>query len=154
MVKKATKILVFFLILFYGKCMSSAQTLRNIKYFNKDILKIIDTIGYYQCIGIYFSDKNYKIITELRNETSRILKFKGNGYIESNTVKPNREGYNGILYSKNDKLKIDLIGGASDGSKIIRSYKLKIEGNRLHLLEDNPFMGSELIYYIYERKAN
>lgn len=134
--------------------MGSAQKLRNIKYFNNDLLKTIDTVGYYQCTGIYFSDENYKIITELSNGTARILKFKSNGYIEFSGGTPNHNGYNGILYFKNDQLKIDLIGGTSDGGKILRTYNLKIEGNKLHLLEDNLFMRRELIYYIYERKTN
>jgi hypothetical protein len=52
---------------------------------------------------------------------------------------------------KNQKIKIDIIGGTSDRSKIIRTYKLKIEGNKLHLLEESAVI-NELIYYVYELK--
>ena len=54
-----------------------------------------------------------------------------------------------IIYIKNKKLKIDLIGGTSDRSKIIRTYKVKVEGNRIHMLEEAA-VTNELIYYIYE----
>ena len=131
--------------------MSNAQRLKNVKYFNKEILKNIDTENYYQCTGVYFSDKNYNIIRELKNTTTRILKFKKDGYIESNAIASNKDGNSGVIYIKNGKLKIDLIGGTSDRSKIVRTYRVKIEGERLHVLEESAVI-NELIYYVYELK--
>ena len=121
----------------------SCIELNNIKYYNKEVLTMISTEGYYHCVGVYFSDKNYNIIRELSN-TARILKFRKDGYIEFND-----DEKCGVIYIKNKKLIIDLIGGTSDRSKIIRTYKVKVEGNRIHMLEEAA-VTNELIYYIYE----
>lgn len=136
-------------LLLFGSSVGNAQKLKNIKYFSNEILKNISTTGNYQCTGIYFSDKNYNIIRELKNTTTRILKFRKDGYIESNIIASNKNGYSGVIYSKRGDLKIDLIGGTSDRSKIIRTYKVKIDGSKLHLLEESAII-NELIYYIYE----
>lgn len=149
MVTKILRLLLFSL-LSCGINLNS-QNLKNIKYFESDILKQIDTVGYYQCVNIYFADNHYNIKRELNNDYKRILKFKNNGYIESNALSSNKEGYSGVIYMKNQKIKIDIIGGTSDRSKIIRTYKLKIEGNKLHLLEESAVI-NELIYYVYELK--
>ncbi len=87
-------------VLFFWSCMNNAQRLRNVKYFTEEALKHIDTKGYYHCVGVYFSDKNYNIIRELKNTTTRVLKFRKDGYIESNIITSNEEGYSGVIYSR------------------------------------------------------
>lgn len=154
MVKKSTmRIFSIISILFFGSYLCNAQRLKNIKYFNNDNLKNINTEGTYQCIGVYFSDRHYNITKKLQNTTNRVLKFRRDGYVESNIIASNKEGYSGVIYSKKQQLKIDLIGGTSDRSKILRTYKLRIEENKLHILEESAFV-KELIYYVYELKNN
>lgn len=147
MVRKILNLLLFSL-LSCGNILNS-QNLKNIRYFKSEILKQINTVGYYQCINIYFVDNHYKIKRELNNDYKRILKFNSNGYIQSNAFASNNDGNSGVIYLKNGKLKIDLIGGTSDRSKIIRTYKVKIDDNKLYLLEESA-AANELIYYVYE----
>ncbi len=150
MVKKTLKLLL--LIPFFSCGISlNSQKLKNIKYFKNEILKQINTVGYYQCTNVYFADSHYNIKKKLNNDYKRTLKFKNDGYIESNASASNKDGNSGVIYLKNSKLKIDLIGGTSDRSKIIRTYKVKIEGSKLHLLEESAVI-NELIYYVYELK--
>jgi len=141
------------ILMFFGSYLCNAQRLRHIKDFHQDDLKNINTAESYQCVGVYFTDKHYNITQTLRNTTNRILKFRRDGYIESNIIASNNQGYTGVIYSKKGQLKIDLIGGTSDNTKVVRTYHLRIEGHQLHLIEDSAF-ARELIYYIYELKKN
>ena len=125
--------------------------LKNFFYFNYFFFIELKTGGKQQRTKGDFADSHYNIKKKLNNDYKRTLKFKNDGYIESNASASNKDGNSGVIYLKNSKLKIDLIGGTSDRSKIIRTYKVKIEGSKLHLLEESAVI-NELIYYVYELK--
>lgn len=146
------KLTLIFIIFSFGICTSYAQKLRNIKHFNSEVLNNIDTENYYECIGVYFADKNYNIIEVLNNTSTRILKFEKNGYILSSGDSNNKDGYRGVLYLKRKKIKIDLIDGTSDRSRYIQPYNVKIEGNKIHLLQQPFIINDPLLYLIYELK--
>jgi hypothetical protein len=69
---------------------------------------------------------------------------------------PDIHGNRGIIYKQNNKIKIDFYDiFSSDGRKRIITYLVKVENDRLYVLEylfmDYVFM-NQMLCYVYEKK--
>lgn len=130
---------------------------KNKKNFNSIIFeKFINSKTLYQLESRYYADENFNKIREVSPLGAYFIQFYDNGcvrgmdYLEPN---PNIAGYRAIIYQKNQNIWIDRAGLSSDRSLKIYTYKLKIEGDKIYLLEipKTLFKPSEYTCLVYEK---
>lgn len=129
---------------------------KNKKKFTKDILQNINENYLYRLKERYYADSNFNKKSTASLLGAYYLQFYANGcvrgidYLQTDT---NISGYRGIVYLKNQQIYIDRAGLSSDRSLKIYTYVLKIEGNKIFLLEkpNTLFKPSEYTCMVYER---
>ena len=124
------------LFLSCGVCLPKNLEFKNIQYFTPKSLENIDTNSEYICTSFYEADSNFKKLGESWDSSSkRSMKFNKNGFIEGVGMAINNKNEQAIIYTKNGKLLIDKIGATQDHCKFIDTYKVKIIGNKIYLLQ-------------------
>lgn len=128
---------------------------KNIDKFNELAYKNIDVDYFYKQIDYYMCDKNFNKIRDYGSSAIRKIQFYNNGRIRILGIEdPNPEnvGMRGIIYLKDNHIKIDTQGASQAGDIFRVTFKVKIEGNYIYLLEiPNTliFQPSEYNCYIY-----
>ena len=84
-----------------------------------------------------------------------MLQFYENGrvrFLYYMNADPEITGRRGIIYKKNNKIKIDTDFANQGGTISKGSYSVKIEGDYIFLLDDNFLVpGSEYICFVYKK---
>lgn len=133
---------------------------KNKNKFTIGIYDVINPNHLYRLTDMYFTDNNFvKMRGGIFDGLVQILQFYPNGaarMFPQNYMNPdpNIIGDRGVIYKKNNWLKIDLTSSDQDGSLFIQSYKIKVEKDKLYLLEEgNTFLfnPSEYICYVFEK---
>lgn len=129
----------------------------NIDKFDKSILEDINVNYFYKQIDYYMADKNYKKIRDIGKDVDRKIQFYENGRVRFFSLgmeDPDlrNAGRRGIIYLKNNNLKIDTQFADQDGHISKGAYSVKVEGNKIYLLDDNfLFSRPEYLCYVYEK---
>ena len=130
---------------------------KNIKYFDPNIYKSIDINYFYIVESGYLVDNKYKKKRDIGKDVERSIQFYKNGrvrFFSFGYTDPNPEitGRRGIIYKKNNKIKIDTQFGNQSGDVYKGSYSVKIEGDYIFLLDDNFLVPrSEYICFVYKK---
>ncbi len=140
------------------KVPKSNYVFNNKKKFNPIIYKTIDSSYFYILVNSYWADKNFNKTGECGGRVGTVLQFYNNGNVREFAISemsadPEYTGQRGVVYTKNNQIKVDLFSSISDGDMAILSYKVKIDGNKLYLLETlfSPFGNGETHCYLYEK---
>ena len=124
---------------------------------NRNLSSEIDANYVYEQVGSYNVDSQLKKIQKTESPGLHYIQFYENGvvrflyYLEPN---PDISGIRGVFYIKNKRMYIDEFGMTSDRSLTIYTYKVKVEGDTIYLLEmPNTllFKPSEYICYVYKK---
>src|SRR5690606_24381177 len=130
---------------------------KNIDNFSELVFENIDIGYFYKQIDYYISDKNFNKIRDYGSNALRRIQFYNNGRIRiigEQDTNPENAGMRGIIYLKNDQIRIDTQGASQDGDIFRITYKIKIEGDKIYLLEipyTLLFNPSEYNCYIYQK---
>lgn len=131
---------------------------KNIDRFDQSIFKDIDVNHFYKKIDYYMADKNYNKIRDIGNDVDRMIQFYENGRVRflsftMNEADPEKTGMRGIIYiNKKNNLKIDTQFANQDGHISKGTYSVKVEGDKLYLLDDNLLLPqSEYICFVYQK---
>ncbi|WNI34717.1 hypothetical protein [Chryseobacterium sp. SG20098] len=131
---------------------------KNIDKFNKSILDKIDINHFYKKIDYYMADKNFNKVRDIGSDVDRKIQFYENGRVRFFSLgeedpNPENAGRRGIIYMKNNSLKIDTQFANQDGNLSKGTYNVKVVGDKLYLLESNfsIFPPSENICYVYQK---
>ena len=152
MFKSLTTLCLLNLFLSCGVCLPKNLEFKNIKYFTSKSLENIDTNSEYICTSIYEADRNFKKLGKSWNSsTKRTMKFNENGFIEGVGMAINNRNEQAIIYTKNGKLLIDKIGSTQDHCKFIDTYKVKIIGNKIYLLQFGGITNQKICFE-FEKK--
>lgn len=120
---------------------------KNIKYFTPEIYKSID-VNYFYIVKLgYFVDSRYRKRRDI-DVTKYVLQFYKNGrvrFLYWTNEDPQKTGRRGIIYKKNNKIKIDTDFANQGGTISKGSYSVKIAGDTLFLYDDNTFVKSEVL---------
>ena len=127
---------------------------KNIKYFDPNIYKSIDINYFYIVESGYLVDNKYKKKRDI-DVAKYVLQFYENGrvrFLYYMNADPEITGRRGIIYKKNNKIKIDTDFANQGGTISKGSYSVKIEGDYIYLLDDNFLVpGSEYICFVYKK---
>ncbi|MFZ4929933.1 hypothetical protein [Chryseobacterium sp. Mn2064] len=130
---------------------------KNIDQFNESIFKDIEADYFYEKIDFYMADKDYNKIRDIGKDIDRKIQFYKNGRVRflSTDMKqpdPEKGGMRGVIYRRNNALKIDTQFANQAGHISKGTYSVKVEGNKLYLL-DNHFLvpRSEYICFVYQK---
>jgi len=127
---------------------------KNIKYFDPNIYKSIDINYFYIVESGYLVDNKYKKKRDI-DVAKYVLQFYENGrvrFLYYMNADPEITGRRGIIYKKNNKIKIDTDFANQGGTISKGSYSVKIEGDYIFLLDDNFLVpGSEYICFVYKK---
>ncbi len=136
-------------ILYNGTKVPKGNVFRNIQYFRKDVYKNIDINYFYKKKHSYFSDKNCNNIGGEIPDVNRLIQFYPTGHFrtltyhkgqniedDENNRDPNKSGMRGIIYIKNNKIKIDDQFAYQGGGLYIATLSVKIEGGVIYMLRD------------------
>ena len=127
---------------------------KNIKYFDPNIYKSIDINYFYIVESGYLVDNKYKKKRDI-DVAKYVLQFYENGrvrFLYYMNADPKKTGRRGIIYKKNNKIKIDTDFANQGGTISKGSYSVKIEGDYIFLLDDNFLVpGSEYICFVYKK---
>lgn len=125
---------------------------------NRNLSSEIDANYIYEQVGSYNVESQLKKIQKTESLGLHYIQFYENGavrflyYLEPN---PDISGIRGVFYIKNKRMYIDEFGMTSDRSLTIYTYKVKVEGDTIYLLEIMPntllFKPSEYICYVYKK---
>ena len=74
------------------------------------------------------------------------IKIKQNGFIEAHLWSLNNKNEQGIIYNKNGKLFIDKIGSDQDRCKFIETYKVKLDKNKIILIEYGGITNQKIVF--------
>jgi len=124
--------------------------------FDSSIYQVIDPDYFYELVGIYWVDRNFKEIRDGGPTMIQVLQFYPNGKVRrfgkpDMSPDPEKKGLRGIIYKKGNIIKTDFFEGISDGGMKIRTYQVKVEENRLYLL-NYVFLNPEIWCLVYEKK--
>jgi len=120
---------------------------KNIKYFSSETLKDISVDSEYRQTAVYEGTRDLKrIINEPREPNNIKIKIKQNGFIEADLWSLNNKNEQGIIYSKNGKLFIDKIGSDQDRCKFIETYKVKLDKNKIILIEYGGITNQKIVF--------
>ncbi|WHF51963.1 hypothetical protein QGN23_01500 [Chryseobacterium gotjawalense] len=140
----------------FTKVPISSYRFSNKYKFSSDTLKDIDINYFYELEYSYDSDPNfYKKGEKIAATWGKTLQFYPNGQVREFAKKfsnknRNITGNRGILYQ--DKyLFIDMYGAISDGAMRIITYKIKIENDKIFLLE-KTFLGGDNLCRVFAKK--
>ncbi|WP_417430973.1 hypothetical protein [Halpernia sp.] len=105
------------------------------------------------------ADKNFNKIRDIGSDVDRKIQFYENGrvrFFSFGMVNPNPQisGKRGIVYLNNNIIKIDSQFADQNGNLFKGTYRLKVEGDKLYLLEEGNtllFNPSEYICYVYQK---
>jgi hypothetical protein len=148
MVTKRINIFLLLISLFtFMGCKS--QRLKNIKYFNEDVLKNIPYNKIYSCVEMYETNSSLKEKRKIQFNYNITLEIKNDGYVETtNFASVDKNGNNGVIYVKKGEIKIDLITLVSDMSPTITTYNAKFSDRNLYLIEDRWIIGGDNLSYL------
>ncbi|PWN68066.1 hypothetical protein [Chryseobacterium oncorhynchi] len=130
---------------------------KNIEHFDKSIFKDIDVDYFYKKVDFYMADKNFNKVRDIGNDINRKIQFYENGRVrfisvEMNEPDPEKTGMRGVIYFKKNLLKIDTQFASQGGHISKGTYSVKVEGDKLYLLDDNLLIPqSEYICFIYQK---
>ncbi|AKK72620.1 hypothetical protein OK18_08270 [Chryseobacterium gallinarum] len=130
---------------------------KNIDKFNELAYRNIDIDYFYKQIDYYLSDKNFNKKRDYGSNAIRKIQFYNNGRIRILGMEdpdPENAGMRGIIYLKDNHIRIDTQGASQDGDIFKITFKVKIEGDKIYLLEmPNTllFQPSEYNCYIYQK---
>ncbi|ASW75025.1 hypothetical protein IQ37_00160 [Chryseobacterium piperi] len=124
--------------------------------FNSKIFELIDNNFFYKEIDSYLVDKDYVKTRQIGSSNIlNFLQFYDDGSIRFLLYKePNPEitGRRGIIYLKNNNLKIDTQFTNQGGAISKGTYSVKVDGNKLYLFDDNSLVPrSEYICLVFEK---
>ena len=128
---------------------------KNINKFNNSTLKDIDTDYFYEKVDYYMADKNFKKVRDIGSDVNRKIQFYKNGRVRFFSLgiedpNPVNAGRRGIIYSTKNSRKVDTQFASQGGSISKGTYSLKVENDKIFLLDDNfLFSNSEYICYEY-----
>jgi hypothetical protein len=115
--------------------------------FNSEIFNKINLNYFYKLDYSYQADSNFKNKGEkMLEKWIKILQFYPNGQVREFAQKyadkdPDITGNRGIIYEKGKDIYIDMYGAVSDGGMKILTYKVKIEDDKIFVIEKNFLMG-------------
>ncbi|MDQ1805748.1 hypothetical protein RAH57_17285 [Chryseobacterium sp. CKR4-1] len=132
---------------------------KNIDKFNESILENISTDYFYKKIDYYMADKNFSKIRDVGSDIDRSLQFYPNGRVRlfgarKNDPNPEISGRRGVIYLKNGNLRIDTQGASQDGDIFKITFKVRVEGDKIYLLEVSNallFEPSEYTCFVYQK---
>lgn len=130
---------------------------KNIDKFDKSILNNIDVTHFYKKVDYYMSDKNFNKIRDIGSDIDRKIQFYENGRVRFFSLgiedpNPENAGRRGIIYKKNNSLKIDTQFADQDGDLSKGTYNVKVIGDKIYLLDNSSlFPQSEYMCYIYQK---
>lgn len=129
---------------------------KNRKYFNSETYNLIDANCFYKEVDCYIADLNYKKIRDIgRTQTDVNIQFYNNGCIRILMYKdgnPKNTGKRGVIYMKNNFLKIDTQFSDQNGNISRGSYSIKVQGDKLYLLDNNfLFTRAEYFCKVFEK---
>lgn len=130
---------------------------KNINKFDASTLKNIDINYFYEKVDFYMADKNFNKIREIGSDTNRKIQFYKNGRVRFFSLgiedaNPQNAGRRGIIFKRDNSLLINSQTANQDGDLSVGTYKVKVLGEKIYLL-DIPstlfFKPSEYICYEY-----
>lgn len=130
---------------------------KNIDKFNKSVFKDIEIDYFYKKTDFYMSDKDYNKIRDIGKDVNRKIQFYENGRvrflsIDMDEPDPEKAGMRGVIYSKDNALRIDTQFANQAGHLSQGTYSVKVEGDKLYLLDDHFLIPqSEYICFVYQR---
>lgn len=130
---------------------------KNVDQFNTSIFKDIESDYFYKKIDFYMADKNYDKIRDIGKDVDRKIQFYENGRvrflsIDKEEPDPEKAGMRGVMYIKNNALKIDTQFANQSGNISKGTYSVKVEGDKLYLLDDHFLVPrSEYICFVYQK---
>ncbi|MDY3391973.1 hypothetical protein PG608_12240 [Riemerella anatipestifer] len=115
---------------------------KNIDKFDKSIFEKIDTDYFYQKVDYYMANKNFQKVRDIGKDVDRKIQFYDNGRVRffslgMESPNPEDSGMRGIIYKKNNRLKIDYQSADQDGSMFISTYTIKVDNDLIYLLENS-----------------
>ena len=130
-----------------GVCFPTNLEFKNIKYFTSETLKKIDVNSEYHLTSSYEATRNLKkIINGPYPQDNISIKFQPNGFIVASLWSINDKNQQGIIYTKNDKLFVDKIGSDQDRCKFIETYRVKIEDEKIILIEYGGITNQKMVF--------
>ena len=130
-----------------GVCFPSNLEFKNITYFTPEVLQSIDVNSEYRQTKAYESTRNLsKVINEPWTPSNIVIKFQPNGFITADLWSFNNKNQQGIIYSKKGSLFIDKIGADQDRCKFIETYKIRLEKNKIILIEYGGLTNQKMVY--------
>ncbi|OWR14578.1 hypothetical protein [Chryseobacterium sp. VAUSW3] len=167
---KLNLLLNFFpLFLFFTSCTPTSnltngtkvisKKFKNINKFDKTSLKNIDTNYFYEMVDSYMADINFSKIRDVGEDVPRKIQFYKNGRVRFfsfgiEDANPLNAGTRGIIYKNNNSIRIDFTNADQDGTLFVGTYQVKIENDKIYLLElpgTFLFKPSEYICYEYKK---
>lgn len=138
------------------KVPSKSYRFSNAEKFDNAIYSQIDINYLYEIVERFDSDNQFNQIKKRSLISPSFLQFYKNGKVRNFNYlnpDPNVTGYRGIVYKKNNIFFIDEASFSSDRSLKIYTYKLKIEGDKIYLLEmpKTLFKPSEYTCLVYQK---
>lgn len=128
---------------------------KNIIYFEKSVYNDIDINYLYERKYSYRSDNNFNDIGGEISDVKRMIQFYPDGHIRLfsfNNVSPdpNQTGMRGIIYMRNNKIKIDEQFAYQGGGLYIGTVDVKIEDGKVYILY-NHHRNSESKCDVYQK---
>ena len=160
------KVLIYLVMLIICSCSNTkiladgtkvlSKTYENRKYFNSETDGLIDPNCFYKQIDYYIADSNYKKMRDIgRTQTDVNIQFYNNGCIRILLYKdgnPNNTGRRGVIYMKNNSLKIDTQFSDQNGNISKGTYSVNVQGDKLFLLDNNfLFTRTEYFCKVFEK---
>lgn len=130
-----------------GICFPTNLEFKNIKYFTPETLKNIDLNAEYRQTSSYEATRDLKkLINGPYSQNNTSIKFQSNGFIQGSLWSINDKNQQAIIYTKKDKLFIDKIGADQDRCKFIETYRVKIDGKRITLIEYGGITNQKMVF--------
>ncbi|WP_133638754.1 hypothetical protein [Sphingobacterium paludis] len=115
---------------------------KNIDKFDPFIYSQIDPNYFYKQVEVYKTGKSYKdVMGYWRGPSSRRLQFYDGGYIrilvdnQKESPDPDLSGKRGIIYMKNQDIRIDRDTADQDGTLQKQTLKVIVKGDKIYLVE-------------------